>query len=195
MMAAYFAGEFWSELSFVMRSSVGSITDRLSVVHMVPAGASFDPRGPHLIAVSELPDPQLFLGCFFMASLTDQSVHASFKDGHYEFERRWAIPKPCGILGSYWSIFHPSIILCAASLWKSTGDSTWQENCSYYWESWVVGAVSDACQTNEQMVEQVIRTVRNEAILAHATLRPFSKSEPDLVTVNRLLGAFRSHGK
>jgi len=198
-MNSYFSDSFATDAASILRCTNSSITDRLSLVHMIPPACSYDPHNPHSQALSRLDSPRLFLFAFFMLSMLDQATHSRFAKYHWEFEKQNSIPKPCGILGSYWSIYHPSYILAAASLWANEGEIDFAILANQFWQRELTTRIDrfaakvtaqDARLNQKNITSAITEEITQESHYAVGSLSPFSKKEADHKLGADLLLAF-----
>lgn len=205
-MTNYLKDSFRKELNGVTTSTKSSISDRLSVVHLVPQKTSHGPNADHAEAIAALANKRQFLFCYFIVSLVDQSTHSRFPSFHHTFEADQHVPKICGILGSYWNILHPTYALAAASLWPSaTGDTESLESIStYFWTVYFDQMLSRfttiALSNDHRLNEPKIKAAIMEEMLSAcrcpvSSLRPYSKSEPNLIEIKEMIACFERNAK
>jgi hypothetical protein len=187
-MNSYLSDSFATDATSILRSTNSSIVDRLSLAHMVPSVYSYDPHNPYSQAFSRLDSPRLFLYAFFMLSMLDQTIHSRFSKYHLEFEKQNSIPKPCGILGSYWSIYHPSYILAAATLWPNESDIDFAILSNQFWQRELTARIDkfaarvtaqDARLNQNNITSAIAEEITQESHYTVGSLSPFSKKEAD----------------
>jgi hypothetical protein len=198
-MNSYLSDSFATDVARVLRCTNSSIVDRLSLVHMVPSACSCDPRNPYSQALSGLASPRQFLYAFFMLSMLDQATHSRFAKYHWQFEKQNFIPKPCGILGSYWSIYHPSYILAAASLWPNEDDIDFSSLAKLFWQQELTIRIDkfaarvtaqDARLNQNNITSAITEEITQKSHYAVGSLSPFSKKEADHNQASDLLVSF-----
>jgi hypothetical protein len=134
-----------------------------------------------------------------MLSMLDQATHSRFAKYHWEFEKQNCIPKPCGILGSYWSIYHPSYILAAASLWPKEDENEFDTLANQFWQrelavrldAFAASVAGQDPRLNQKNITSAItEEITRESHYAVGSLSPFSKKEADHKQASDLLLAF-----
>jgi hypothetical protein len=193
-LAPYLQSQFMEDLVAVR--TVGNLSvDRISFADMLPPWANYQRENGHCIAISNLADPRHFLFCFFIVSLLDQSCHTAYPQAHFNFELAARIPKPCGILNSYWEIYHPTIILSAASLWPEKGGCIkYDVTSKYFWMTHfgeMILPLNKAIngESNEYIATKISDTMIS-ACQQIKSLPPFVEMKPKLDSVRRMLDAF-----
>jgi hypothetical protein len=198
-MNSYLSDSFATDATSILRCTNSSIVDRISLVHMVPPACSYDPHSPYSQALSGLESQRRFLYAYFMLSMLDQATHSRFAKYHWEFEKQNCIPKPCGILGSYWSIYHPSYILAAASLWPKEDEIDFDTLANIFWRGELFARLNsfianvsarDVRLNQKKIISTITEEITKESYYAVGTLSPFSKKEADHNQASDLLSAF-----
>ena len=190
----YLQSQFMEDLVAVRRAYNSSV-NRISFVDMLPPWANDQRDNDHCIAISNLADPRHFLFCFFIVSLLDQSCHTAFPQTHFKFELSARIPKPCGILNSYWEIYHPTIILSAASLWPEKGGCIkYDVTSKYFWMTHfgeMILPLNEAIngESNEYIATKISDTMIS-ACQQIKSLPPFVKIKTKHDSVRRMLNTF-----
>jgi hypothetical protein len=130
----YYNEQFGRELLMVMNSRHPDSTNRLSILSLaddarLPQGM-FDDHAANFRRVESKPR---FLFCYYFSALIDQAIHSRLRELHASFDHYARYPKFCGILGSYWTNFHPNLILLVATLYvRPEDEEVALEDCGAY---------------------------------------------------------------
>lgn len=193
----YYKDVFGNDLVNVASAPTAAITDRISIVSLIPSKKYPGLFGETAKAFQQLEHKILFLFCYYFSSLLDQAFHSALREEHDYFDRIAGYPKLCGILGSYWSNLHPSLLLLVATLYTKDQDKlVFTENLDelaeffpgYYYEfvtqqyPRLTGRLS-APERQREAASRLFNELSNAvAILFQPhTLRPYSALPPDEV--------------
>ena len=101
----YYKNYFLTDVQNIMKTL--NDNNKLSIHHFVRPGTEGRTKQAYLKSKSQ----RMFLHCFFFLVLIDQAIHAGLREEHAIFERIAGYPKFVGILSSYNSNMHPTLLL------------------------------------------------------------------------------------
>lgn len=109
----YYQQEFSKDLINLMNSHEFA-KERISIVSLVDDMSAPDHYGVVRDEFNRIQKQQFFLFSFFFSVLIDQSIYSVARHLHQDFQNIAQYPKLVGILSSYWSNLHPSLLLIAS---------------------------------------------------------------------------------
>lgn len=109
----YYQQQFSKDLINLMNSHEFA-KERISIVSLVDDMSAPDHYGVVRDEFNRIQKKQFFLFSFFFSVLIDQAIHSAARHLHEDFQNIAQYPKLVGILSSYWSNLHPSLLLIAS---------------------------------------------------------------------------------
>lgn len=112
-LTKYYQHDFSKDLMNLMNSHEFA-KERISIVSLIDDIEAPDHYGIVRDEFNKIQKKQFFLFSFFFSVLIDQAIHGAARHLHQDFQNIAQYPKLVGILSSYWSNLHPSLLLIAS---------------------------------------------------------------------------------
>lgn len=117
----YLRTDFWTDVD---NAGVDGPLRDLSLFSLRPTTETAAFFGRDRDKVESLDAPGTFVRAWYLWTYVDQALNTVNSEVHRWFEAAYHVPKPRGILGSYWYIWHPRFVLYAGAHYEPEDDSS-----------------------------------------------------------------------